>query len=454
MNAAHAWTSTQRILLPIALGVLLGSSSWGATARADGPTIPPTATPKPSLKKPVKRVMKPRIVTTIELDEVVRRSPFIFRAKVARVAHVYGVSRRTQQRYTRHHRVEVEVGKIYRGSEALTAYRDKQPRKRIMLQRRVSAPWAKLVDHYAASYGLKNAQVGDEFIAFLQWTTESPTRDGKQVLLVTWVETTAIEERLPSLIGAAAEVSDTRRRKTAACPKPHTFFYAGKCITVTQMHQRVHCPPATALTALPAEPTPRAYCGNTNGTFHGPFFVWRRDGDIATRGEYTQGKRSGTWTDYGAKGKKIYRREYREDTVHGRTLRYHDNGQMKLLGFLNDGKREGRWIWYDKAGKETGSFEMAGGSGTEKTFHNRGNQHTETEIAKGKRHGKHREWYSNGKVAAEGAYNLDRPIGLWKHFSKDGKFMRAECFRGNGGLKWETPLEDQADPAKCVKAKK
>jgi len=403
---------------------------------------------------PPQKKRTPKIVTTIDLSEVVRRSPFIFRARVKRVAHVYGFTRKTRQRYTRHHRVVVEPVKVFRGKKGLDEYLAPKKIKEIMLQKRVPTPWAKLIDFYHASYALGSAQVGDEFIAFVQWTTEAQTRDGAEVLLVSYVDSPSVTPHLTGLITAGNEVDDARRRKMAACSNPHTFFYAKKCLTVGQLRTKVKCPEGSGLTALPKEPTPRAYCGLQDGTFHGPFLTWRSDGDIQSRGEYINGKRTGTWTDYGARGKKVYRREYKDDQVHGRVAYYHLNGQLRLQGYMVSGKREGRWTSFDKKGKELGSYELANGSGSIKTYHAAGKQASETVIRNGKRHGLHKQWHPNGKVAVEGEYLEDRPKGLWKYYKTDGSFRRGECYRDNGGMRWETFTAEAADPKKCMKKRK
>ncbi len=391
----------------------------------------------------------PNIVTTIDLGEVVRRSPFIFRAKVNRVAHTYGVARNTGRRYTRHHRVVVEVVTVIRGADGLKGYLDNKEPKEITLQRRVSPPWAKIIDFYPASYDLGAAQVGDEFVAFLQWTVESATRDHAAVLLVSWADSLRITPHLTGLIAAAREVDDARARQLAACPNPHTFSYGARCLTVKQLRKKMKCPKGSALTALPQEPTPRAYCGLPDGTFHGPFLTWRSDGDISSRGAFTHGKRSGTWTDYGERSKKLYRREYVDGAIHGRVAYYHPNGAISLMGHLVKGHREGRWTQYDNRGEELGRYELAAGSGNVKTFHRPGAQASETVYFRGKRHGQHITWHPNGKRAVKGTYIEDRPAGLWSHYDARGLFQRAECYRSSGGLRWETPVEAAARPERC-----
>ena len=392
---------------------------------------------------------RPTVVTTIDLGEVVRRSPYIFRARVKRVAHTYGFSRKTGQRYTRHHRVQIELVQAYRGGKALNAYIASKKGKPVTLQRRVPAPWTRLIDHYHASYALGAAEAGDEFIAFVQWITESPTRDGAEVLLVSFVDTPAIASKLGVLIAAASEIDDARRRKMAACPTPRTFLFAGKCLTVTQLRKKVRCPDNGQLTTLPMEPTPRAYCGQSAEMLHGPFFTWRSDGDIASRGEYTMGQRSGTWTDYAERGRKVFRREYQSGRIHGRVAYYHDNGSVRLQGYMVNGQREGRWSQLSKDGKVLGSYELAGGTGAVKTFHAPGVVASKTKYRRGRRHGFHKRWFATGNIAMSGAYRDDKPHGLWLYWKEDGAFKRGECYRKNGALRWESASQEMASPDRC-----
>ena len=53
---------------------------------------------------------------------------------------------------------------------------------------------------------------------------------------------------------------------------------------------------------------------------------------------------------------------------------------------------------------------------------------SEAEVKEGKRHGRYREYYENGKLRLRGKYSHNQPKGTWKYYTEEGKFERKEKF--------------------------
>ena len=47
-------------------------------------------------------------------------------------------------------------------------------------------------------------------------------------------------------------------------------------------------------------------------------------------------------------------------------------------------------------------------------------------IKEGKRHGRYREYYENGKLKFRGKYANNQPKGTWKYYTEEGEFERKE----------------------------
>ena len=53
---------------------------------------------------------------------------------------------------------------------------------------------------------------------------------------------------------------------------------------------------------------------------------------------------------------------------------------------------------------------------------------SETEIKEGLRNGRHREYFESGKLKLRGRYINNRPKGIWKYYTEEGKFEKRERF--------------------------
>lgn len=53
---------------------------------------------------------------------------------------------------------------------------------------------------------------------------------------------------------------------------------------------------------------------------------------------------------------------------------------------------------------------------------------SEAEVKEGKRHGRYREYYENGKLKLRGKYGNNIPKGTWKYYTEEGEFERKEKY--------------------------
>lgn len=96
---------------------------------------------------------------------------------------------------------------------------------------------------------------------------------------------------------------------------------------------------------------------------------------IMEEGNFTNGKREGSWTTRNKKGKIIIKADYKDDKLNGIYEQYHYKGILKLKAQFSNGFPDGNWTYYSE----------------------------------------------KGKVIKEGIYNSGVPIGQWKIFDKKGK---------------------------------
>ena len=127
------------------------------------------------------------------------------------------------------------------------------------------------------------------------------------------------------------------------------------------------------------------------------------DDNLIFEGEYLNGKRNGEGKEYYNNGKLKYEGEYFNDKRNGKGKEYYYNGKLKCDGeYLNGIELLG--TEYDANGKIKNQFNKVKGIGkTYKLF-----RLYEGEYLNGKRNGKGKEYYNNGKLEFEGEYLDDK----------------------------------------------
>ena len=146
---------------------------------------------------------------------------------------------------------------------------------------------------------------------------------------------------------------------------------------------------------------------------HGPYAIVDVSSerfDYETRGEYTDGLRSGEWGTWQLhletlERVRVRREHFLAGKEHGPFQRWNNSGQLAEEGSYIDGAKDGRWWAYSEHGTWTfdGTFD------------------------RGIPIGKHREKHGSGHIVSERTYDeVGRPHGDWCFWRPDGSLV--ECF--------------------------
>ncbi len=155
------------------------------------------------------------------------------------------------------------------------------------------------------------------------------------------------------------------------------------------------------------------------GRLHGPYTAWRTAKVPRVKGEYTSGKRSGTWVWRDRDNKKEREGSYLDGKRHGAWFEWADD-RLLFSGAYTAGKPDGEFVYYDYAGRELGRSTMRGGTGTMTTFHGNKKPASRQKLVKGVEDGPYQELTLRGKVVVEGTYRGGVKHGTWKEWTSDG----------------------------------
>lgn len=109
-----------------------------------------------------------------------------------------------------------------------------------------------------------------------------------------------------------------------------------------------------------------------------------------------------------------------DGTWHGPFVSRYDNGKQRRVGQYDEGVPDGTWTSYGPDGTVLGTFEMVGGTGVVKHWHENGNVATEIPYQNGRRHGVARWFHDNGQLSTESPMHDDRVHGVSVRWSAGG----------------------------------
>lgn len=159
------------------------------------------------------------------------------------------------------------------------------------------------------------------------------------------------------------------------------------------------CSDDTHVTAAPY-PDPTWFCARADGTRHGPFVTLFPDRQIAIEGSYKNGALDGAWQ------------------------RRHPGGALAETGTYVDGLPDGLWRQLAPSGAVLGEYRLTLGTGTQKRWLDDGTLYSETQLARGVRHGMHRIFDRDGTVIASERYRSGKLDG--KRFAGTKDTVRVE----------------------------
>ncbi len=141
----------------------------------------------------------------------------------------------------------------------------------------------------------------------------------------------------------------------------------------------------------------------------GPFVEKWPNGKIKAQGEYTGGRRTGTWRTFYDTGAKRSVEGFRKGR-HGRRVEWHSNGKVKF-------------DWVYARGKLS--------AGTWKSWHDNGAFHTQWKVGKNGKAPAQTQiaYHDNGKVHYKGKWKNEKQAGRWNYWFKSGKKKEQRHFK-------------------------
>lgn len=220
---------------------------------------------------------------------------------------------------------------------------------------------------------------------------------------------------------------------------------------------------------------------------HGKYISYFVNGNVESRGQFTNNETTGIWEFYYETGTLRMRGILRHNANYGKWEYFYESGEKSMEGVINGRNREGEWRMYYENGrlKERGEYrgnKRVGlwtswfedgairseieydndlGTSTEyyhsgkvaavgpisgtrraghwRTFSLDGTLESEGDYLNGKKHGAWTNYFPSGKIASKGAYVNDLPDGKWEYYFEDGRVSSSGEYLG--GVKsgsWQT----------------
>jgi antitoxin component YwqK of YwqJK toxin-antitoxin module len=195
-----------------------------------------------------------------------------------------------------------------------------------------------------------------------------------------------------------------------------------------------------------------------NGRYEGEYTEQYVEGNaMKTKGQYTDGKKEGTWVYETQQGEKeqeenysagklnglltkytdgVIREstEYRDDTPNGEHKQYNADGKLILKGAFEDGKRHGAIEEYYPSGKirEKNNYSKGSYDGVRQTFYTNGQMQQEETYVNGRQIGPYKRWAENGQLLIEG--ESARSGSVFQKTYENGKLYMHE-YRDEDGVK-------------------
>lgn len=90
-----------------------------------------------------------------------------------------------------------------------------------------------------------------------------------------------------------------------------------------------------------------------NGTLSGAALYFYTNGKLREEGGYTEGKRSGSWTQYNEVGQISCLASFKADEKHGKWIIRDTKGNLRFEMFYFEGEKIGTWKMWDEDGNLT-----------------------------------------------------------------------------------------------------
>ena len=171
----------------------------------------------------------------------------------------------------------------------------------------------------------------------------------------------------------------------------------------------------------------------------GRYISYYLNGNIESRGHFTNNETSGVWEFFYETGTLKMRGILFKGANYGMWEYFFESGQKSMEGILYGRNREGEWKTYYENGhvKEIGEYKNGKHVGQWKTFYEDGVLKGEIEYTEG--FGRYTAYFHSGKVQGEGPKVGNRNAGLWRYFADDGTLQsEGEFVDGKKNGIWTT----------------
>jgi antitoxin component YwqK of YwqJK toxin-antitoxin module len=161
-------------------------------------------------------------------------------------------------------------------------------------------------------------------------------------------------------------------------------------------------------------------------------FIYYDNNQIKTKESVALNGKNRTVEEFTREGLKISEKEYLDETPQGKWTLYHVDGKTVKERLLYDkGKLHGQHVEYFTNGKKEREDEYRFGLliGPFKTYYENGALQSEGEYKSNRLHGLFKAYHANGKVKEEGEYIAARKHKEWKEYDEQGNLLRTFNFK-------------------------
>ncbi len=153
---------------------------------------------------------------------------------------------------------------------------------------------------------------------------------------------------------------------------------------------------------------------------HGKYISYYLNGNIESKGQFTNNETTGIWEFYYETGNLKMRGILRQNANYGKWEYYYESGEKSMEGTLNGRKREGEWKTYYENGQlhEAGAYHDDKRVGFWKAWFEDGARRGEIDYDND--FGTYTEYYHSGKIAGVGPKAGARRVGHWRMYAEDG----------------------------------
>jgi antitoxin component YwqK of YwqJK toxin-antitoxin module len=135
--------------------------------------------------------------------------------------------------------------------------------------------------------------------------------------------------------------------------------------------------------------------------------IYRKNGTVEVRRNYKLGSSEleldGSFEEYWKNGQVAQKGIFKNGKEHGSWISYHKNGQLKSKGVFINGKRDGSWVTHH----QNGQVESQG-------------NYLAVIYPNGGRHGAWVYYHGNGRLKSKGTFKNGKKEGYWLTLNEDG----------------------------------